>query len=109
VSRFWRKCLRLRRCAPALISVLAAGVGHGQATPAEITKADAKRIALAAAGCKKPEACIANVRLDHDKWVCVIVFIEGRDAAGDFLTKPNGWTEVTVDSRGHVIGNTPGK
>jgi hypothetical protein len=99
----------MRHSAVALILALAAGVGHGQATAAEISKAEATRIALTAAGCKKPEGCIASGRLDHDNWVFVIVFIEGRDAAGDFLTKPNGWTEITVDSQGHVIGKMPGK
>jgi hypothetical protein len=99
----------MRHSAVALILALAAGVGHGQGTAAEITKAEATRIALTAAGCKKAEDCIASGRLDHDKWVFVIVFIEGRDAAGDFLMKPNGWTEVAVDSQGHVIGKMPGK
>lgn len=99
----------MRHSAVALILALAAGVGHGQAAAAGISKAEATRIALTAAGCKKPEDCIASGRLDHDKWVFVIVFIEGRDAAGDFLTKPNGWTEITVDSQGHVIGRMPGK
>ena len=93
----------------ALILALAAGVSHGQATAAGISKAEATRIALTAAGCKKPEGCVASGRLDHDKWVFVIVFIESRDAAGDFLTKPNGWTEITVDSQGNVLGRMPGK
>jgi hypothetical protein len=99
----------MRHSAVALLLALVAGVGHGQATPAEITKAQAKRIALTAAGCKKPEDCIASGRLDHDNWVFVILFIEARDAAGDFPTKPNGWIAVTVDSGGHVIGRMSGK
>jgi len=40
---------------------LAASVGLGQATAAQITKAEAKRIALTAAG-KKPEDYIASGR-----------------------------------------------
>lgn len=100
--------MKLLRSASVCMA-LAAGVGLGQAIAAEVTKAEAKRIALTAAGCKKPEDCIASGRLDHDKWVFVIVFIEGRDAAGDFPTKPNGWTQVTVDSQGHVLGRMPGR
>jgi hypothetical protein len=88
--------------------LLLRGICYSQSPPAGISKAEATRVALAAAGCKKPQDCIANGRKDKANWVFVITYVAGHDAAGEPLTKPGGWMGVTVDPNGHVIDKMQG-
>jgi hypothetical protein len=103
------KLIVMRHSAITLILALAGGVCHGQTTSAVITKEEATRIALTAAGCKKSDDCIAKGRLDRNQWVFVITFVEGRDAAGKPIVKPGGWMGITLDFQGHVMNRMPGE
>jgi hypothetical protein len=103
------KLIVMRHSAAVLLMGLAGGLCQGQETSAVITKEAATRIALAAAGCKTSEDCIADGRLDHTKWVFIVTRVTGRDAAGKPQTIPGGWTGIILDAQGHVIDKQPGE
>ena len=99
----------MRHSVAALILALSAGVCHGQTTSAEITKEEATRIALAAAGCKNPTNCIARGYFKNHQWIFSITFVDSWDASGKPLIRPGGWTGITLDSKGHVIDKMLGE
>jgi hypothetical protein len=66
----------------AAVLFLVCSACYGQEPPAEITKDEATRIALEAAGCKKPQDCVAKGRFDKNKWVFVVSYVTGRDVSG---------------------------
>ena len=95
-------------CAVVLSAAALVGSPCHAQSPA-ITKEAATRIALATAGCKKTDDCIAKGRFDHGKWIFSVTYVSGRDAKGEPLIKPGGWMGVTLDSQGHVIDTMPGE
>ena len=99
---------RHRRVALPGVLLLLWSISYGQAPPPGISLEAATRVALTAAGCKKPRDCIAKARKDKTNWMFVITYVEGRDAAGNPLTRAGGWVGITVDSTGHVIDKMPG-
>lgn len=92
----------------AVLLVVALGC-FGQANSYEgISEEEARAIALASAGCRKPENCLARGRLKDGNWIFVVSFIMGRDRNGEPLVAPGGWIGITINSKGKVIDRMPG-
>jgi hypothetical protein len=107
----WRplKLFVMRHSLATLLLALSVGVCHSQTASAVITKEEATRLALAAAGCKNPANCIARGYFKNDQWIFSITFVESRDASGNPLIRPGGWMGITLDAKGNVVEKMPGE
>ena len=81
---------------------------YSQMGTREVTETEARAIALAAAGCKRPEDCVVQGGASGKRWVFTVSYVKGRHPNGEPILMPGGWVGITVNSKGKVIDRMPG-
>lgn len=91
-------------CSIAQVSALARDAGTGA-----ISEDEARSIALTAAGCREPAACVVRGYRKDGNWVFVVSFVAGHHPrTGEPLLTPGAWVGVTVGPDGNIVDRTPG-